>query len=329
MKNFETKIEKQFENFTLKTPNTSQYIEHYYADFVEIYALFSKEEVSMSDIFDYVFDVNDKNIVEKSKIEISSNEIASNEAENNDDVSEKIRTIFNICNERKNLFNEDEYPFSIEDNIIKLKPNLSSKQKLYLYLLISSSLNIFNIVDSEITDDFELISYYCLKYFLTSKSVIKKFGANSDYTGNTISKINQLIADLGLKPNEENINDISTKNIKERGLDLVAWLPFKDKIPNMLIFMFQCACGKNWESKQGETELFSNYMYFNINPIHGMFVPYSMSKTDNRFYQFDRIKKVLFFDRKRIIEQFENCDFLSDIQSLKIIEKSLSIRITF
>ena len=41
--NFNEKLKKQFQDFTLETPNVQKYIEHVYADFVELNALFLKE----------------------------------------------------------------------------------------------------------------------------------------------------------------------------------------------------------------------------------------------------------------------------------------------
>jgi hypothetical protein len=88
----------------------------------------------------------------------------------------------------------------------------------------------------------------------------------------------------------------------------------------------QCACGKKWDIKQADTEFFSNYFYFEYNPIHSMFVPYSLVGTNGKFSQYDRIKS-LFFDRKRIIEQFDKIEFKAEFESFKIIDKFIERRI--
>ena len=80
-------MKKQFQDFTLETPNVQKYIEHVYADFVELNALFLKEEVTVADISDKLQDIKDSNILEVDALDDVENkleEIASLEAEKND-----------------------------------------------------------------------------------------------------------------------------------------------------------------------------------------------------------------------------------------------------
>jgi len=95
----------------------------------------------------------------------------------------------------------------------------------------------------------------------------------------------------------------------------------------MFIVLGQCACGKDWDIKQNDTEFFKNYFDIKKTPIHIMFIPYAISNTGDRFHQHDRVLDRLFFDRKRIIEQFEECNFLSELQSFPMINKCINERI--
>lgn len=122
--NFNEKLKKQFQDFTLETPNVQKYIEHVYADFVELNALFLKEEVTVADISDKLQDIKDSNILEVDALDDVENkleEIASLEAEKNDIIEERFYSIFNVCRERESLYSSDEYPFIIKKNQIKLK----------------------------------------------------------------------------------------------------------------------------------------------------------------------------------------------------------------
>jgi hypothetical protein len=85
--NFNEKLETQFQNLTIESPKVPKYIEYMYADYVELNALFLKEEVTIADISDKLHDVKDSNILEIEEldaIEEDINEIASLEAERND-----------------------------------------------------------------------------------------------------------------------------------------------------------------------------------------------------------------------------------------------------
>jgi hypothetical protein len=327
---FNEKLEKQFENFTIETPNVSNYIEHVYADFVELHALFLKEEVTIADISDKLQDVKDFNILETEQLDSEEEkleEIASLEAERNDIIAERFYSIFEICKDRQSLYANDEYPFVVLDNQIRLKENLSDKQKMYILLLLCSNLNYFNTIKHELTVDFELLSYYTLTSYLPSKAIVKSFGKNSGYKGNAVSKIKTLAKEIGININENKISCISPQNVQERGCDLIAWIPFTDKIPNMLIVLSQCACGKNWDTKQSDTEFFKGYFYFEKSPLHIMFIPCAISNMGEKFFQHDRILDHIFFDRKRILEQFEEINFFARLKSFPAIEKSISDRI--
>jgi hypothetical protein len=328
---FNEKLETQFQNFTIESPKVPKYIEHIYADYVELNALFLKEEVTIADISDKLQDVKDSNILETEKldaIEADMDEIASLEAERNDEIAKRFYSIFEICKDRQSLYANDEYPFIVTENQIKLKENLSDKQKTYILLLFCSNLNCFSIIKHELTIDFELLSYYALTSYLPSKAIVKSFGKNSGYTGNAINKIKILADEIGIGINERNISCISTRNVQERGCDMVAWIPFTDKIPNKLIALSQCACGKDWDTKQSDTEFFKGYFCFEKSPLHIMFIPCAISNTGDRFFQHDRILDHLFFDRKRIIEQFEEFNFFSELKSFSAVEKSIRERIT-
>ena len=159
-----------------------------------------------------------------------SNEIASLEPERNDIINDRFISIFSICRDRQNLYSNDEYPFIIIGNTIKLKTILSDKQKLYIFLLLCTNLNYFKSFQHELTTDFELLSQYVLASFLPTKAVVKSFGKKSNYTGNAKNKITLLANEIGLKINANRLECISSQNSQERGCDLVAWIPFKDKI---------------------------------------------------------------------------------------------------
>ncbi|MDR2126877.1 MAG: hypothetical protein LBP63_08620 [Prevotellaceae bacterium] len=95
----------------------------------------------------------------------------------------------------------------------------------------------------------------------------------------------------------------------------------------MLIVLSQCACGKDWITKQSDTEFFKGYFCFEKSPLHIMFIPCAISNTGDKFFQHDRILDHLFFDRKRILEQFEEFNFFTELKAFSVVEKSIRERI--
>jgi hypothetical protein len=283
---------------------------NYYADFVELLTLFSGEDgITQGDIQDRFFGEKDyKNAQERDTDETF------------------IRTIFLLIVERISLY-ADTYPYQYNDSqVLSLKENLSNKNKLYISLLLSSKLNIFRSFQTELTTEFENIAFYTLRGYLPSHSVIREFGKNSHYTGNAKAKITQLAKDLNIEIKHYELSQINERNQQERGLDIVGWIPFSDQCANNLLFLVQCACGKEYESKQHDTRRFKNYLsFYKTNPQQTLFIPYSLINVrDKKFYHSDYIEDdFLIFERKRILE-FYNDEAFNTSESIKIVEQCIN-----
>ena len=304
---FEEKLSESIESFfDLDKPDYTENKKNLYADFIELISLFSNTDgTSFGDVLDRFFGTKDY----------------SNAKQRDKDEGWLIE-IFAILEERTKLFSQD-YPFTLDENeVLMIKTDLSWKNKMYLGMLISSKLNIFKGFSSDLTSEFETISYYVLKNFLSTKSIVKEFGKNSVYKGNAKEKIRKLALDLGLKIEEDELEGISERNNQERGLDIIGWIPFGDQCMNQLIYLAQCACGKDTESKYHDTRRFENYLkFYKTKPQHIMFIPYSLiNPSKNKFYRSDLIEKdFLIFERKRILGLFDEEDTFLGLKMTKIV----------
>jgi len=317
MKTFEDKLEECFVNFgNIEKPSYTRIELNLYADFVELVSLFSNTDgASSGDISDRFFGTKD----------YSDNEVTN--AEQKDKDESFINEILMIVEERAKLY-ENDYPFSFDNSeILLLRENLNWRSKLYLGLLISSKLNIFNEFTPELSIEFETISYFVFKDYLPGHSIIKKFGKNSDYEGNAINKITNLAKDLGLDIDDDELECVSERNYQERGLDVIGWIPFEDNCKNILVYLAQCACGKDKESKFHDTRRFENYLlFYKTKPQYIMFIPYSLlNVSKGKFYQSDLIEKdFLIIERKRILNLFKEEDVFNDLEMNKIVENCIT-----
>jgi hypothetical protein len=309
---FEDKFTQCIQTFkNIDKPDYTKSEINYYVDFIELFAVFKKEDgVTFGDVQDRFFGVKEYN-----------------NSEARDDDESFLNIVFEVIKERLSLY-ADEYPFEYQNNeTLLLKQNLSIKNKLYLSLLISSKLDIFNSFKSDLSTDFEKISYTVLKEFLPVKAVVKEFGKNTQYQGNAISKIKQLANDLDLQVEDYELSQVSERNTQERGLDIIGWLPFADKCGNKVIFLCQCACGKEYESKQHDTRRFENYLrFYKTKPQHTLFIPYSLINVQERkFYHSDYIEQdYLVFERKRILEYY-NDNSIENFETFKIVKKCIDL----
>ena len=283
-----------------------------YADFIELLVLFSGSDgVSYGDIQDRFFGELDEN----------------NTSETNDQNEAFIDSIYKIIEERIALY-KDTYPFDKKDEVIFLKKQLLIKQKIYLFLLLSSSLDIFRSFNAELTTDFETLCYKVMQLYLPN-AIVKAFGKNSEYTGSAKVKIKKLAEDLGLQLDDYDFEQIGDRNSQERGLDIVGWLPFDDHCSNMIIFLGQCACGKQYESKQHDVRRFENYYrYYKTKPQRTLFIPYSLINPGKRkFYHSDYIEQgYLLFERKRILGLIEDADdaIFNNLKTKPLVEKCIT-----
>lgn len=319
MKNFSDRFIEQFEDLKVELPVAAKHIEHLYADYVELVALFSNNSfVTASDILDRIKD--------SGELRRQENQEEITVGEENDINEGWITCIFQIIEERSNLFLSD-YPFEFSTNKIIIKSNLADKQELYLFLLISSNLDLFNKLKSELTSDFETVSYYALKNYLPSHAIVKQFGKKSDYTGNAIKKIKDLALDLKVDVREHEITNISERNNQERGLDVIGWIPFSDNCPNLITILGQCTCGKDWASKHHDTKRYKHYLkFYRLSPYHAIFIPYALiGHGGSKFYRSDDIEEnTLVFERKRIIDFFNNKTEFDALESKQIVDKCIS-----
>ena len=284
-----------------------------YADFVELLVVFSKGDgLTHGDIIDRFFGEPEPD--QKSS------------SEKNDDNESLINNIFSLIGERSFLYG-NIYPFDLGNGqIISLRTDLSLPQKLYLFLLFSSSLDIFNTFNTEITIDFGLVSCEAIRSYLPH-AIVKPFGKLSEYKGKTKAKIKKLANDIGLPTSKDDFDCVSEKNIQDRGLDIVSWIPFEDNCQNKIIFLCQCACGKQYEYKQHDLRRFKNYfVYCKTNPLLTLFIPYSLINPQNgKFYHSDYFEQdYLIFERLRIIHLTKLKDnILSMLNSSVLINRCI------
>jgi|GEM_PF-1424476 len=323
-KTFEQKIKDTFKEFQYHDP--TKYRRHekkYYADFVELLALCDAEsDVTFADVHDRLFGERE------SPKEEDDGQIGSLEGQTEDNNEIFVGEVFRLIEERANLY-QDGYPFNYMHRKIRLKAEITFKNKLYISLLLSSSLDILADFQKELTDEFETLCFHVLKDFLPDQSEVKEFGQNTTYTGNAKSKINQLASELKLPIESDELEEISDRNYKERGLDIIGWIPFDDDCQNKLVFLGQCTCGKDTNSKFHDVRRFKNYMrFYRLKPVFVLFTCHSLLNiSNNKFYKSAEIEDgFLIFERKRIMQHFKEEAIFNSLESNNIVNSYIEFQ---
>src|SRR5690606_16064479 len=240
-----SKLDDFFLSFTLrlseKYPTDSKI--YLYADYFELVSLFNKDSIiTPAEMLDRL---TDEGILKQT-------ENSEDQAEQNDKEEAFVREVFMLLTQRAISFDND-YPFNIQNENLTLKDNLSNKQKLYIFLLLSSNLNLFKPFQSDLTSEFELVSKEALKNYLPNFAQVKNFGKNTEFQGYAHEKIRLLASEMNINVDEEYLSTIASMGTQDLGLDVVGWMPLLDKIGNYISIFGQCACGKDWNKKLNET----------------------------------------------------------------------------
>ena len=238
-----------------------------YADYFELVSLFNKDTViTVSEMLDRL----------KNEGIIKQNAVIENQAKQNDEDESFVREVFILLKHRSRSFDND-YPFDCSDERLSFIDTLDAKQKIYIFLLLASNLNLFKDYQSVITTEFEIISKKALESYLPKFAEVKNFGKNSEFTGSACEKVRKLADCMNLTVNEEYLDSVSSKGTQDLGLDVVGWLPLEDKIGNHISVFAQCACGKEWNKKLNETRRYNKFLNLYLSDItHSLFIPYSL-----------------------------------------------------
>ena len=313
-----TKLQNEIKNRFSPSNISPKYLRHYICDFIELYTTFNHEKVTKAEIID-LFSSSSLNLAKVDKESVAGLSVA----EIDEKIENEVDYLFACLQYRSDII-EEKYPFIISSNSIRIDNTLTYEQKIYLSFLFASNLSVFTEFQSDLTSEFEFFVYCVSKKFFPSQAIIKQFGKNSDYSGNAQSKIRSLGKDLNIVI-KDLVDDVIGN--QEKGLDIIAWLPFNDKDTNMLTFLFQCACGDGWIHKFSETRRYRGYYDFcKLQPQHVMAISYGLNM-QGKFERNDDIiaGESLLFDRLRLMEYIDNqCTQADDLNSIKLIDKIVS-----
>lgn len=225
--------------FKLPNPPSTQADIHELADFAELNAL-TRGSASIRSIQALMgrMDDNDSNVG----------------CEDNDDrTAEDLDEMMNEI-DRRRVACGDGYPFELqaEGTVLAFDPgNLTERGRIYLYLLLSTRLNMKERKVHEGIDGtglLETISSHALKNYLGGEPRARSFVFGTSCAGGFTEKIGALCRDLGEGGHFRNI-DAGDVDANDDKLDVVAWIPFSDGLPGKLILFGQCKTGTNWRNE--------------------------------------------------------------------------------
>lgn len=306
-----------------------------WADYIELLCILKNDSiVNLDYVIDNVQDSIDSEKKEKeifeaisgstedSQVELSKN-LFDDEEEDGFDIG--LRKNYNIDDKLKRRIIDkfeftklrsytfkDDYPFFSHNDNIELKKidELTSKQKIYIILLVSSLLrSITKKGIFVVTHKFEDLCGPIFKKLLPLNSKVECIGAGnkSDEDLNQLfyKKVERISKELSIPLGRDFTPENAGKhNVGDGGLDWWGYLPFSDKLNHNPVYFAQCACGRNWIDKQYDAHptKWKNYLQFKNIPVTIHLIPTSYRDFDTSWYNPINLGEVILIDRLRLLE---------------------------
>jgi hypothetical protein len=229
-----------------------------------------------------------------------------------DAITERVASWFKHLAGRAEHFG-NSYPFELSqaNGEISLRTQLNDAQRLYLLLLVMANLHYFGTLTSDLTADFERLSTKALRNLLPAGAQVHIFGkggaGSNRYTGNVWNRIQQLAADLraALLAAAADFPPQSTGDV---GVDLVAWVPWRDVERGTIVIFAQCACTPQWNEKQHSSNpatWCAHKMAPSCMPLNAVFTPYFLRRHDGTWQRPADMGPYLHIDRLRLSHLLE------------------------
>lgn len=223
-----------------------------------------------------------------------------------DDINDGLDEVF-LELERRILFSNNKYPFTLNKSSIKINEDNSANTLIYKYMLLSTRLNmktqkIQNGIDGTLLFE-KLCSYVANKYF--GKDA-KSFVFGTAEPGSFQTKTKDLINKIGEGVSFKNPNN-NPPTANDEAIDVVAYKNFSDNRIGKLIAFCQCKTGTHWRNdirKLNPSEFCSRWFLNDpiLIPIPIIFICDTLNEGFN-FYNCQQ--NYLVFNRFRILEFIE------------------------
>lgn len=185
--------------------------------------------------------------------------------------------------------------FTLHERTVEPQP-LAKDRSDYLMCLI---LSLFGVQGNTQLPGklFERITREVIENYLNGEAVV--FGwpfekLEDDEETAIKQKVKQLAENLS-----EKFYETPASRFKDRGLDIVGWVPHYDQRSSQVVLLLQCAAGHNWGNKLPvPIDAWCQYIHWASNPIKAFAVPCVISERD--WHDVSKDKGIL-FDRIRIM----------------------------
>lgn len=198
---------------------------------------------------------------------------------------------------------EAVYAFRIQKDVASRKSSDESDIHLvYRFLLACSRPDMAQALGTT----FSVLCKVALSRFLGGKAVVWNVDANSadrKPMGSTTKAVAEYLASfLGATTHADYVQQLADQG--DGGVDLVAYVGFRDDAPGHLTVLGQCAASSRteyWRDKLIQPARFAKLYRWTCEPVYSLFIPVVYRNTSGHWLNDLNVGQALLFDRVRIV----------------------------
>lgn len=203
------------------------------------------------------------------------------------DKEDKIDGAFSILELRVTRYGNTS-PLRIEGR--SAFPEMTFQDAPELMMCLIFSLEGVKETSDESTKLFERLSKEAARFYLSGEAHVVGFPSGTH--------LKDKIKFLAEKMHEKIGPEEPDPNVKDEGVDVVAWKPFDDYRSNQIFLLLQCGAGKHYKRKTRiPVRMWCEYLKWAAEPVLGIMIPQIIP--DNEWTRISRNFNLI-FDRIRI-----------------------------
>ena len=187
--------------------------------------------------------------------------------------------------------------FAIDETAVDA-PKKSPSNAEYLTCLF---LSLYGANESTPTKLFERMTYSVLMKYLPARAMVFgwPFGKKGGKKTAEQTLLEELVRTVA-RDSHERFAEAPSSRFKDRGVDVIGWVPFPDGRSSQIVVLLQCAAGHNWVDKRAvPLEAWTQYIHWSCKrPVIGFSVPCVI---EDHIWHDHAMDKGILFDRARII----------------------------
>ena len=216
------------------------------------------------------------------------------------------------------------YPFTVEQNAIKLVADITKDHLAYLWLLACARHNQIDSMSGELADGFEIVSKEAMRQLFPDWAEVFLFSKSSADRREMGSRAKDAVPVLAEKLNAQTRGRDPGSSQKEFGIDIAAICTSKDYCGHPFFAFAQCTVTPEWWNKKHEAQARNALSaYVNVDSDHTnlVFTPtFPLSVDDAYSYSIEHLSDCTLYERYRI------CGLLKKSQLFEQAELPTEIR---